>query len=151
MSKTFIKFLLLAVIVVSGTKMATEKFIETELRRIPPPVGFIRELNKTENYKIFLLETTFKEGLTYGDFILLKKIIQCESSWRQFNKDGSVIISSGNIGLAQINKFAHEKTYTAMGLDVKNPYDNLKFAVFLYKTQGTKPWLKWSGHCWNKP
>jgi hypothetical protein len=148
MSKTFIKFLLLAAVVVSGTKIATEKWTEAELKRTPPPVGFIRELSEGEKYKIFLFETSIKEGLNYYDFILLKKIIQCESGWRQYTKDGRVIVSSGNIGLAQINKLAHESTYTAMNLNVEDPYDNIKFAIFLYKKYGTKPWLKWSGHCW---
>lgn len=148
MIRLFIKFLVLAAVVVSGTWGVTRILIETELKRLSPKTEFIRELSETERYKMFLYEETIRAGLNYQDYRLLREIIRCESGWRQYWSDGSVILSSGNIGLAQINVFAHEAVYKAMGLDINNPYDNLRFAVFLYKRDGVRPWGKWSGRCW---
>lgn len=121
-------------------KLKTAEFSKTELT----------ELGDVAKWKLFLYEESLRRGLNYEEFRLLRSIVQCESSWRQFYKDGTVIISSGNIGLAQINRFAHEKTYTKLNIDPSDPYDNLRFMVFLYQRDGVAPWLKWSGHCWYK-
>lgn len=98
-------------------------------------------------YQQFLKEELSKIGKTEKDFCILKEVFQCESSWRQFDNTGNVLISEGNVGICQINIVAHQKTYTEMSLDIYEPYDNLSFGVFLYQRDGLKPWLKWSGHC----
>jgi len=97
---------------------------------------------------MFLLEEVRRQALAFRDYRILKEVIQCESGWRQYRKDGRLVVSSGNIGLGQINRSAHERTYTAMKLDVKGTKDNLRFVVFLYKRDGLRPWRQWSGHCW---
>lgn len=112
--------------------------------------AFIRELTDVENWKLFLYQEVLKTELTYSDYLLLRKIAFCESTWRQWDKNGNLLVSYGNQGLFQINKLAHEETYTAMGLDVSNPYDNIKYAVYLYKKNGIRDWEKWSGHCFLK-
>lgn len=103
----------------------------------------------------FLRQEVLRQGLTEKDYIILKAIIQCESSWSQiweYNYNGhikgEVKIANGNIGLAQINKGAHEKEYTALGLDPFDENDNLTYAVILYKRNGVRDWEQWSGHCW---
>jgi len=107
----------------------------------------LRELTQREQYKLYLYKQL---NYNFKAYKLLSRIINCESGWQQFRKDGLVVISKGNIGLGQINRLAHEKTYTRMGLNMADPYDNLKFTVFLYRRDGVGPWLSWSGWCWNK-
>lgn len=132
------------------TVWGTNYWTERELKQAIQPAGFIRPLTEKEQYQLFLYQTVLDEGLAYKDYALLKRIVQCESSWRQFYRDGTVIVSSGNVGLGQINKLAHAATYSKMGLDVERWRDNLRFVVFLYKRDGIKPWEKWSGHCWKR-
>lgn len=94
------------------------------------------------------LKLEMKEsGLTDRDFLILKEVIFCESSWSQFYKDGSVKVSNGNVGLTQINIGAHKKTTEKLGLDIYDEFDNLRYGVKLYKEQGLGPWRQWSGHC----
>lgn len=105
----------------------------------------------------FLRNEITKQGLTDNDYTILKAIIQCESGWSQFwERDynghikGTVKVSNGNIGLAQINRGAHETEYTALGLDPYDEFDNLTYAVMLYKRNGVRDWETWSGHCWKR-
>ncbi len=136
--------------VVGATYFGIKIWVDGELNGLLAQKIIIRELSEIEKYQLYLYEETIRNDLKHRDFVLLKAIIQCESSWRQFDKNGNLLISKGNQGLGQINKLAHEKTYNEMGLDIKNPYHNLKFTVFLYKRDGINPWEKWSGHCWQK-
>lgn len=103
----------------------------------------------------FLKTEIRKQGLSDRDFLIMKEIIQCESSWAQFwerdyngHKKGEVKVSNGNIGLAQINHGAHVAEYTKLNLDPYKEFDNLIYAVILYKRGGVTAWEKWSGHCW---
>ena len=101
-----------------------------------------------KEYREFLKNELLLAGKTNRDFLILKEVFWCESRWQQFDKNGKPTAYKGNYGIAQINKLAHEKTYTEMGLDVvNNPFDNLTFAIFLYKNYGLQPWLAWSGSC----
>lgn len=148
MKRKFIATAILALAVVGATTIWIRSYVELKSAEYRP--AELRELSDVEKWQSFLFEESVRAGLKYSEFRLLKSIVNCESTWRQFNRDGSVVLSSGNIGLAQINRFAHERTYTQMNLDPNNPYDNLKFMVFLYQRDGISPWEKWSGHCWNK-
>ena len=141
---------LLVIATVSFSLIITKDWVNRELKTQEQARVTSREFTDVEKWKVFLLEEAQRNDLNYKQFRLLKSIVKCESSWQQYRKDGSVVVSSGNIGLAQINKLAHEKTYKQINLDPYNPYDNLKFAIFLYKRDGISPWLKWSGWCWNK-
>ena len=104
--------------------------------------------------KEFLKQEIQKQKLTDRDEIILTEIIQCESGWSQFwERDynghikGEVKVSQGNIGLAQINYGAHHEEYERLGLDPYKEFDNLKYAVILYKRGGITAWKQWSGHC----
>ncbi len=97
--------------------------------------------------KEFLKQEVKKAGLTDKDYLIMVEIIQCESSWEHFYKTGEVKVSSGNIGLAQINQLAHQEEYEQMGIDPYDEFENLVYAVILYKRNGIKDWEKWSGHC----
>jgi len=102
------------------------------------------------NYKLFLFNEVIENKLTGRDYIILREIAFCESSWVQFEEDRSIRKSNGNYGLFQINKLAHEKTMKELGLDYNNPYDNMEYAVKLYKENGVRDWKPWSGKCFIK-
>lgn len=104
--------------------------------------------DEQQQWQQFLKNEMAQEGFTERDHTILHTIIICESGWKQYRLDGTVVVANGNIGLGQINRYAHEKTYTAMQLDPNDPYDNMRFSIFLYRTRYIKPWDQWSGHCW---
>ena len=81
---------------------------------------------------------------------VLLRIGSCESSTGHFEPDGTVVRGRENpldVGKYQINLFYHEESASEMGLDLFDEADNEKYAVFLYKTQGTDPWNA-SRACW---
>lgn len=88
----------------------------------------------------------------------LEKICACESgdgtigSARQFKNDGTLIIGivdNDDRGMCQINRRYHKDTAESMGLDIDTEQGNIKYANYLYETQGSKPWNA-SKKCWSK-
>lgn len=71
----------------------------------------------------------------------MKNIAKCESGYKQFEKDGSHLISlTSDVGLMQINQ-VHWKRAKSLGLDIFNsPIDNWEMAKIIYKEQGFKAW-----------
>jgi len=135
--------LLVALIIVGVVWLFTPRIIEIEANPKIAPTN----LNKEVDYKLLLKQEVERQGLTTRDFLILTAISDCESGGKQFNKDGSVIISKGNIGFFQINRLAHEQTYKAMKLDMAKAEDNIKYGTMLYKKNGLRDWQKWSGWC----
>lgn len=80
---------------------------------------------------------------------VLIKIAKCESGYQQFETDGRVKKNpnSSAMGVMQIMYSAHHKAATKMGYNIKSTNGNLKYALALYKKEGTKPW-KSSKACW---
>lgn len=70
-------------------------------------------------------------------------VVKCESNFRQFDSDGTVLLSSTlDVGLFQINLKAHLKQSQKMGLDIINSMeDNYTYAKHLYDEQGETPWV----------
>ena len=148
MKRKLLKLSLITAIAVSVIIPITIKEeIDRELKTMPDQVGS-KPLTEMQTWRVHLLEEITARGLKVGDYRTLAEVIQCESSWRQYAKDGSVLRSSGNIGLGQINQLAHEQIYSALGLDPNDPIDNLTFTAYLYDKSGLAPWRKWSGWCW---
>ncbi len=114
-------------------------------------VEYIQNASLELQLRYHLYNEMMSRGFTYSDFRLFadrkEGVIKCESNWIQ-SKNGKTVVSNGNTGLGQINESAHKKTYTKMGLDMHNPFDNLTFVVYLYDRDGIAPWKTWSGHCW---
>lgn len=146
--------MLLSALVVVGIAIAPTKKTTDEMPQplaeqattLPIPAPSPREFLKAE---------IKEQGLTDRDEIILTEIIQCESGWEQFwpttkngHVAGEVKVSNGNIGLFQINKWAHHAEYEKLGLDPYDTFDNLTYGVLLYKRGGIVAWEKWSGHCW---
>jgi len=82
---------------------------------------------------------------------IMAKIAQCESENKHFGKSGQVIMVGNKNGTVDVGRYqintVHFAQATTMGLDLTKELDNEKFAFYLYKTQGTEPWV-YSKHCW---
>lgn len=84
------------------------------------------------------------------DPVLANKIAFCESTMRQFDKDGKVIRGVKNpddVGLFQINESYHEKASEEMGYDIHTTEGNIDYALWLIKNEGVRHW-KASRGCW---
>lgn len=91
--------------------------------------------------------------------VLLKELVPicaCESTGSKYKTpthyeaDGTVKrgkINKLDIGICQINLKYHESSATKMGLDLFKKGDNITYANYLYKKQGSTPW-NWSRECW---
>lgn len=74
------------------------------------------------------------------------KISFCESGMRQFNEDGTVLISpTSDIGLFQVNQ-VHWDTAKKMGIDINTVDGNIAYAKFLKEQNGYGDWYM-SKHC----
>ncbi len=86
----------------------------------------------------------------FSDIPVLIQVARCESRFRHTLADGSVLkgtVDPRDTGVMQINSFYHGKTARDMGLDLNKLHDNMVYARYLYKTQGTAPWRA-SSSCW---
>ena len=82
---------------------------------------------------------------------ILKEIARCESGNRQFGKDGKVLrgrVNPKDVGLYQINEYWHLADSKKMGIDIYTSEGNEEYALYLYRTQGTRPWNA-SKPCWS--
>ncbi len=105
------------------------------------------------NFYIKTLTTHFFED---NDAEMMIPIILCESHFRHYDKDGNVLVNmegSSAVGIAQILTSVHPdpkilKRYNSMSgtnlspedLDVTTFSDNLRYALILFKVNGTKDW-----------
>ena len=71
----------------------------------------------------------------------------CESSLRQFQEDGAVLVSTtSDKGVLQINQI-HWKTAEKMGIDLDTVDGNIAYAKYLKERNGKNDWYQ-SAHCW---
>ncbi len=88
----------------------------------------------------------------YASTPVLVDIARCESEFRQFDKDGSIIrgrVNPADVGVMQINEFYHADTARNMGIDIHTVEGNVAFAKYLYAKYGSSPWSS-SQPCWSK-
>lgn len=71
------------------------------------------------------------------------QIIKCESTFRQWERDGLPLISyTTDIGISQINLWTWGSEARKLGLDIFNSWqDNIKMAHYIYGKQGFKAWV----------
>lgn len=69
-------------------------------------------------------------------------VAKCESGFRQFNNDGTVLTSSNGlyIGIFQIDPAIHAEYALSLGMDVYTIDGNIAYAKNLYDAQGPTPW-----------
>ncbi len=100
--------------------------------------------------RVVVKEVVVERAITYP---VLERIAQCESGNKHFGESGQVLMmgnknASVDVGRYQINSLWFKKA-NELGLDLTLEKDNEAFAIYLYKTYGTEPWI-WSKKCWNK-
>ena len=85
------------------------------------------------------------------DALVARKIAFCESTMRQFDKDGQVVRGIHNpsdIGLFQINEKYHLTRSKGLGYDIYTTEGNVDYALYLLRKEGTRHWY-WSKPCWS--
>lgn len=95
-----------------------------------------------ETYNKYILYTEVtKAHLSYADYKKLSKIAFCESGYRMYDENGSVLKNSKTKdgGLMQINPI-HESTAEKLGLDLETLEGNIRYAIYLYKQNGARDW-----------
>ena len=86
----------------------------------------------------------------FSDIPVMVAIAQCESSFRQFDVRGSVLLGgTGTMaGIFQFDENIHALRARAIGLDIDTTTGNLAYARYLYGSQATTPWFS-SFSCWH--
>lgn len=113
--------------------------LETDGRYIESP----QEKEKT-------LQDLVAEEFGYGS--IMWWVCKCESNFRQFEKDGTVLKSyygTNDVGLFQIHVPVWGKEAEKLGYDIYSPEGNIKMARHILNTQGINAWLP-SKPCWSK-
>lgn len=83
---------------------------------------------------------------------LALKIAFCESTLRQYDKNGQAlrgIENRNDIGIFQINETYHLKKSKELGFDIHTTEGNIDYAIWLMKNEGVYHW-KWSKPCWSQ-
>jgi hypothetical protein len=77
----------------------------------------------------------------FSDVPAMIGIAKCESGFRQFNANGSVLRASGRyIGIFQIDETIHVPRAKSMAYDIYTVDGNIAYARYLYSVSGTNPW-----------
>lgn len=108
-------------------------------------LAIVREIDMKDSKNI---ENYLKEQ--YADEPILVEIAWCESRYRQFSDDGTVIrgnVNREDVGVMQINEHFHADTAKKMKLDIYTVEGNVAFGKYLYDKYGTDPWSS-SKKCW---
>lgn len=110
-------------------------------------------VNESTNEKVAIEHTlTLEQHVreVFRETPILAEIAYCESSFRQFNDDGTVLrgrVNKGDIGIMQINRYYHEEDAIKLGIDIFSLDGNIEYAKYLYKKYGSDPWVH-SSKCW---
>lgn len=81
---------------------------------------------------------------------IMAEIARCESQFRHFDENGDIIrgeLNKSDVGVMQINRYYHDKTAEKLGINLYTLEGNLEYAKYLFKKEGTSPWLA-SSECW---
>lgn len=87
----------------------------------------------------------------FADKPILVEIAWCESRFKQFNDDGTVVrgrVNSKDVGVMQINERYHSEDAKEKGHNIYSVEGNLAFGEYLYDKYGTDPWTA-SKRCWS--
>lgn len=97
---------------------------------------------------VFIHEAISQTDLDYQTFVA---VMMCESSFQPYAENTQTHQSgvvSTDYSLMQVNDFYHGKQAEAMGLNIRDPRDNVIYAIQLMEREGLKPWSP-SKKCWS--
>ena len=83
-------------------------------------------------------------GIFFKNDPVMISIAECESEFRHYNPDGSVLrggLSDKMVGLYQIHEDYHRDRALRMGVDIDTLVGNILYAKVLYTFQGVTPWV----------
>lgn len=86
----------------------------------------------------------------YPNDPILVDIARCESTFRQYDKDGMVVrgrVNRDDVGVMQINEKYHSERAAKLGYDIYSVEGNVAFGKYLYDQYGAQPWSS-SSPCW---
>ena len=86
----------------------------------------------------------------FEDIPVMIEVARCESEFRQFNADGSVLRggwAGGMVGIFQFFESIHTAQAKGLGHDLLTLEGNLAYARHLYAQSGTTPWNS-ARSCW---
>ncbi len=105
----------------------------------------IRPLTESKDIEAYVREVTAQDPI-------LAEVARCESTFRQYGKDGKVIRGIANpqdVGVMQINERYHAERALKLGYDIYTVEGNVAYGKFLYSKYGTDPWSA-SLPCWSR-
>lgn len=126
-SYAYIIVVLIVLLAVSGTHKVHSRVVES-----------------LEREKMLVQQAIDKEILKQK---ILRAIIDCESSNRHVI--GTLSKMGIDIGKCQINTYWHEERAASMGLNLYDPEDNMEYCLYLFDSEGVKPWRS-SQVCWRQ-
>ncbi len=88
----------------------------------------------------------------FSDIPIMVHIAECESHFRQLDKDGGIhrgVENNADVGVMQINEIYHLDQSQKKDYDIYTVEGNTAYARDLYERQGTQPWDS-SRACWGK-
>lgn len=109
--------------------------------------------NQTKLADMDFHSTSTIRSLVEAEFGLkseMLKVAFCESRFRHFSDDGSILYShygTMDVGIFQINEDYHGGRADELKIDLHDPLGNIAFAILLYSEQGLDPWEA-SRPCW---
>lgn len=130
--------------VVSFSQPSTELALET----IDEP--YITETSEETQPVVSSTEERVREY--FDDIPILVDVARCESQFRQFNSNGTVLRGIQNpddVGVMQLNEYYHKAQAVKLGHDIHTLEGNMAYARYLYEKEGTAPWV-YSSPCWGK-
>ncbi|HYE22569.1 MAG TPA: peptidoglycan-binding protein [Verrucomicrobiae bacterium] len=79
---------------------------------------------------------------SFPDMPAMIDIAKCESGYRQFNSNGTVLRGGGGkyVGIFQIDEQLHTSRAQSMAIDILTIEGNMAYARYLYFASGTNPW-----------
>ncbi len=112
--------------------------------------GLIVQNEEAYQHVVKLVDTEAIVRSYFEDIPIMIEVARCESTFTHKLENGKILrgrVDSDDTGVMQINRYYHEKTAVAMGLELDNIYENMAYARYLYEKQGTQPWSA-SMPCW---
>ncbi len=123
----------------------TNKYISTPVNAVGYSTSTHQRILNSRDVEKYVQEA-------YADDPILVDIARCESTFRQFDADGSIIrglVNSEDVGVMQINEKYHAQKAVSLGHNIYTMEGNLAYAKYLYDTYGAQPW-KSSSKCWSQ-
>lgn len=133
----------------TGPTLAINPLIASRDSQVAPVEYSVERPTSTASNVIYdkIVAASTKYGI---DADTALRIARCESNFRQYNEDGTVLhgkVNPADSGIFQINEKWHLEQSENLDLNIHTTTGNIEYAMWLMKKEGIKHW-KWSKPCW---